>query len=58
MNNGAIICESKPTYGGAGKEAGSWATIGSMAECNPPMRVKKGDKITIEAYYDFDSHPA
>jgi hypothetical protein len=29
-----------------------------MGECNAPVRVKKGDKLTVEAYYDFIAHPA
>jgi hypothetical protein len=57
-NNGKVLCESRPKYGGEGKEAGGWATIGSMGECNPPVKVKKGDVLTIEAYYDFITHPA
>jgi hypothetical protein len=57
-NNGKLLCESRPVYGGEGKETGGWATIGSMGECNPPVKVKKGDELTIEAYYDFITHPA
>jgi len=28
-----------------------------MTDCPAPIRIKKGDKISIEASYDLESHP-
>ncbi|KAF2668043.1 hypothetical protein BT63DRAFT_426879 [Microthyrium microscopicum] len=60
--NGRLICDSKAIYGGAGSETigadgKKWATISSMTECNDPVPVKAGDKVTTVAVYDTDLHP-
>ena len=55
--NGKLVCESKAQY--AGKANGAkWDTIKEMSQCNEATPVKKGDKLTIEAIYDLDAHPA
>jgi hypothetical protein len=58
MVNGKKVCESKAQYGGAGSEAGQWATVSGMSECNDLIPIKKGDSLTIAAIYDLETHPA
>jgi hypothetical protein len=60
--NGRLICDSRATYGG---EKGTlkttdnkvWQTISSMLECTEPIKVSKGDNITVQANYDLEKHP-
>lgn len=61
--NGKEICLSTAEYGGEGStrksEDGSvWETIREMTYCPGPIKVKKGDKIDLEARYNFEKHPA
>ena len=61
--NGKLFCDSKANYGGtkATMETGDgqkWETIQSMIECEGPLKVVRGDIITVEANYDLDMHPA
>lgn len=34
-----------------------WETISEMTSCTEPVRVKKGDEISIAAFYDPGKHP-
>lgn len=55
--NGKIICESGAIYGGVSTNAGDKGTIAAMQYCSKPIKVKKGDIMTLEANYDLDLHP-
>jgi hypothetical protein len=46
--------DSAATNGGEAK----WETINEMTKCTKPIRVKKGDNVTLEANYDFVKRPA
>jgi hypothetical protein len=61
--NGNETCISRAEYGGLGstrkgKDGSVWETIREMTYCPGPLRVKKGDKIELEARYDLEAHPA
>jgi Stress up-regulated Nod 19 len=56
--NGKIICDSVAKYGGASKTSGDWETIGSMSTCPRAIKVKKGDILTLKAFYDLEKHPS
>jgi hypothetical protein len=63
MINDKETCVSKAVYGGYGAtRKGSndevWTTIREMTYCPGPVKVRKGDKITLEAHYDTSLHPA
>ena len=63
MVNDKVVCYSKASYGGSestfkGADGKNWETISSMSECSEPVRVKKGDKLRIEADFDTEAHPA
>src|ERR1700722_13913971 len=47
--NNKEICMSKPTYE---KE-----TITGMNDCTQPIKVKKGDELTMKSVYDITKHP-
>jgi hypothetical protein len=47
--NDKEICVSKPTYEGE--------TIAGMNDCTKPIKVKKGDAITMKSVYDIKKHP-
>jgi hypothetical protein len=60
--NGNEVCTSSLVYGGPGHEQVQpngevWKTIGSTIGCLDPIRVNKGDKLNMEAFFDFDEHP-
>jgi len=60
--NGKEVCNSKALYGGPGHEGASqtgekWTTINSMEFCEEPIKVSKGDKLTITADFDMIAHP-
>ncbi len=61
--NGREQCVSKAVYGGMGATRKGptdevWTTIRTMTYCPGPIRVKKGDKLSLEAHYDISLHPA
>jgi hypothetical protein len=61
--NGKDICVSKAIYGGVGHEGVSsdgkpWTSLGGMTTCEETIRVKKGDKLGLEAHFDMEKHPA
>ena len=63
--NGEEACNSKAEYkagivgshedGGHG--SGGDGMLSSMSACNSTLTVKKGDKISMEAFYDMELHP-
>ncbi len=61
--NGRTACSSRAVYGGEGSQArlsdgSTWETIGRMTPCEgPPLRVEKGDEVSVEAVYDLAAHP-
>jgi hypothetical protein len=34
-----------------------WETLSLMSTCTDPIQVKKGDQMTVTAYYDLNLHP-
>jgi hypothetical protein len=62
--NGEIICDSRAEYraesvaGHGGSDGGMEGMISNMRECLIPVDVKKGDKLSMEAHYDMNKHPA
>jgi hypothetical protein len=65
--NDKYTCSSKATYGtsteghshdgGAGAADASIKTITSMSVCTGPIKVRKGDYLTITAEYNLAAHP-
>lgn len=53
--NGEAACTSKAVYGDEGQatlvNGQAWQTIQSYTPCEKPVEVKKGDKLTMEAWY-------
>ena len=61
--NGKEACDSRAVYGGQGHESVGadgkvWKTIRESTYCPTPFKIKKGDKIEMQANYDLDLHPA
>ncbi|KAF2668934.1 hypothetical protein BT63DRAFT_478836 [Microthyrium microscopicum] len=60
--NGKTICDSRAIYGGEKgslkTEDGVWETVSATVECHEPVKVSKGDVITLSAHYDLEKHPA
>jgi hypothetical protein len=61
--NGKDVCNSTVIYGGPGHEQVQSngqviKTIGKTIGCTDPLRVRKGDKMQLTAYFDFEKHPA
>jgi len=62
--NEKLVCDSIAEYGGneqatmIGPGGKKWETISSMKECTEPVKVKKGDGLRMEAWFDTDLHPA
>jgi len=66
--NGEEICNSKAEYkaaavgsaaSGHGHGAGGSdeGMLSGMTGCTKPVSVKKGDKMSVEAFYDVEKHP-
>jgi hypothetical protein len=55
--NGKLVCDSKALYGGISTNAGDQGTISAMQYCTSPIKVKKGDTISLDANYDLELHP-
>jgi hypothetical protein len=63
---GADATMAKPASGhGHGGEMASaptetkvWETLSSMSECHEPIKISKGDVLTLESNYDLEKHPA
>jgi hypothetical protein len=61
--NGKEVCHSKALYGGpahttVGPDGKIWETIREMTNCHYVTKVKKGDKVMVEATYDLEKHPS
>jgi hypothetical protein len=61
--NGKEVCDSKAVYGGEGRtskdEHGKIVeSLATQTLCPTNIRVSKGDKLNIAAYYDLELHPA
>jgi len=61
--NGKESCTSKAIYGGEGHEGVDpdgkpWSTLRELTICDQPIKVKKGDKLGLEAQFDMEKHPA
>jgi hypothetical protein len=61
--NDKVACNSKARYGGKGHEARTpdgkiWETIAESTYCPDTVRVKKGDRIYMQANYDLEQHPS
>jgi hypothetical protein len=67
--NGQEICDSRAEY--KASAVGSLAPghshqggnsedgmLSGMTGCMKPINVKKGDKVSVEAFYDVEKHPA
>jgi hypothetical protein len=57
------MCDSKAVYGGEGRSTHDAngkvkETLSGQTDCPPLMKVKKGDKLNIEAFFDLELHPA
>lgn len=60
--NGKEVCVSKAIYGGeghTGKKANgeTWTTLKEMSVCDEPIKVAKGDQLSITANFDMEKHP-
>jgi hypothetical protein len=59
--NEKFVCNSTATYGGKGGtvtlNGKEWQTISSMSECREPLKVKKGDNISMKSFYNTIKHP-
>lgn len=55
--NGNEVCKSGAIYGGTSTNSGYQGTIAAMQYCNKPIKVRKGDVVTLEANYDLELHP-
>jgi hypothetical protein len=59
--NDKVVCDSKAEYGASGTFKGDGGAevqaLSGMKECIEPVAVKRGDRLTIEAYFDLDQHP-
>ncbi|KAF2664955.1 hypothetical protein BT63DRAFT_464214 [Microthyrium microscopicum] len=60
--NDEIKCDSKALYGGEGHttvvDGKTWQTIRETTSCNQAIKVKKGDRIYMQANYDVELHPS
>jgi hypothetical protein len=59
--NNKSVCTSEAIYGDgevvSNQLAEKWVTIKDMTYCPNPIKITKGDTVSIEAVYDFDKHP-
>jgi hypothetical protein len=60
--NGKVVCNSVAQYGGEqgtlqNDNGSKWETISSMTSCREPIKVKKGDVMTMVSIYDTKLHP-
>ncbi|KAF2395827.1 hypothetical protein EJ06DRAFT_255790 [Trichodelitschia bisporula] len=58
--NGKVACSSQAVYGGTDGGAvingEKWETITAYTPCGDHVAIKKGDKLTMEAWYDLTAH--
>jgi hypothetical protein len=55
--NNKTMCDSHALYGGVSTNVGDRGTISAMEFCFGPVKVVKGDIVTLEANYDLNEHP-
>jgi hypothetical protein len=55
--NDRVVCDSHALYGGVSTNVGNSGTISRMEYCFGPIKVVKGDNITLEANYNLNEHP-
>jgi hypothetical protein len=53
--NGNEVCTSKPIYETNG--IGNETVLTGMTVCPAPVKVKKGDFLTMKSVYDLAKHP-
>lgn len=58
--NDKLICDSKAIYNKVrSMEDGTESdALSGMVECNEPFQVKRGDTLSVEAFFDLNKHPA
>ena len=61
--NDKEVCNSVASYGGNGKatvlpDGQKWETLSNMTHCPAPIKIQKGDRISLEAFYDLEKYPA
>jgi hypothetical protein len=61
FRNGQLVCTSEAVYGGdhgtdKSNTGEKWETISSYTNCHDPVKIKKGDKLTMTADYDLTKH--
>jgi hypothetical protein len=61
--NGQEVCNSVAKYnagdvGHGHSDGGMSGMLSDMTGCSKRVDVKKGDKLSIEAFYDMEKHPA
>lgn len=58
--NGKAACTLRARYGGTDGGATingqKWETITAYDVCKEPVKITKGDSITMEAWYDLTAH--
>jgi hypothetical protein len=58
--NGKVECASRAIYGGTDGGAvingEKWETITAYDICKDPVKISKGDNLTMEAWYDLTAH--
>jgi len=58
--NGNAACTSSAVYGrdggGISIDGAKWETITAYTPCQEPVKIMKGDNLTMEAYYDLTQH--
>jgi hypothetical protein len=59
--NGKMVCNSEAIYDGSqsmkNAKGDEWKSLSGMIECYDPVRVQRGDAVTIEAHYNLELHP-
>lgn len=61
--NGKLVCSSKAEYVTLPKNPRTpttnvrpWQKLIRMSPCNQMIKINAGDKLDMEAYYDFEAH--
>jgi hypothetical protein len=47
-----------PSAGAPAPSTGDEGMLSGMTGCMEPVSIKKGDEISVEAFYDVEKHPA
>jgi hypothetical protein len=56
--NGKFACKSNAIYTASGSEVDGkqWESITGYTNCAEPIKVQKGDKVTLSSEYDLRKH--